>query len=1123
MAWARLGVYACFFFSGATSLVFEVLWSCQFVTVFGNSSYAVSVVLCAYMTGLGLGGLIGGKIADRITRRMTAFGAVQVAVAGWALAMPLLLAWFRVLTPTLAALSPESLLVSTLTRFGLSFAVLAVPCFLMGTTLPLLVRAVTNSDRFISRRIGALYCWNTLGAAFGCLAAGFWMLDTLGLRLTNLLAVSVNILVGLAAFALSKPLSSATGPMPAAAPQSKPTSQPAELEPGEQVHAPSLLLLGIAFVNGLAGLTCEVLWFRYLAFLIFNRAAYMSSMILCIYLLGLGLGGLVYSLLARRIQFSIKALWVIQVLLAISVLVMFVVGAMIFAAGPPSSLGVEGMALVTVLLPTVLMGMAFPLLCNLYGRRVQKLGQRVGLLFAVNTAGTVLGSLLPIFVLVPLLGIQRSVLLASLLFGGMGLGLLAWGVGSNRRYSAWVAGVYAGTVLLFLTVVPSNLCQRVFLATGFNLAKHTDILFYREGRTGTAIVTRDRVNHCKEVYINGTAEVPALYADQLCFKMLGDLGPMLHPNPDNVLMICFGGGIAAGATTCLPEVKSLTIVDLESSVVEATSLLAEENNEVLQNPKIHVVIDDGRNYIMTARRKWPVIITDSTHPKAPDSWVLYSQEFYRQVRDHLTDDGVFVQWVPRHSLSTAEYKIILRTFQSVFPHASLWVTGGMDEQGQFVLYTLLVATPKPLSINVSQLRDRLNAGPVRLDLEPYGLHTTAGFLDTFLCAEDTLRHWVGEGPINTDDLPYTYYNTRYSKSGEMGYGVFVGLMEDVWPWLTGTGSKESAERLHHELALRAKVNRLAFSGRLGEAYTVLPEDIRYRQMRRLYEEGPYYIDALLSTYWDNPQGLIYLVGLRVSGPGAFQAIRPILERALDLDRNNVNALSMLGGMYSAAGDLMVGENYLRRAVHLETKFGEAHYNLGNALLQKGSVDEAITHFQKALQINPDYEDAHINLGNALLQKGSVDEAITHYQKALEIEPDHADTHNNLALALLQKGSVDEAITHFQKALQIKPDYVEAQNDLAWVLATASQASLRNGKKAVELSEQANQLAAGKDPNILHTLAAAYAEAGRFGDARRSAQKAIELARAAGRQDMVEEFNGELKLYEGGLPLHQESK
>ena len=201
----------------------------------------------------------------------------------------------------------------------------------------------------------------------------------------------------------------------------------------------------------------------------------------------------------------------------------------------------------------------------------------------------------------------------------------------------------------------------------------------------------------------------------------------------------------------------------------------------------------------------------------------------------------------------------------------------------------------------------------------------------------------------------------------------------------------------------------------------------------------------------------------------------------------------------------------------------AHNNLGNALLQKGKVDEAIAHFQKALEIKPDYAEAHNNLGNALLQKGNVDEAITHYQKALEIKPDYAEAHNNLGNALLKKGRVDEAIAHYQMALQIKPVYPQALNNLAWALATSPQALLRNGNQAVELAQQANQLTGGESPIILHTLAAAYAEVGRFGDALRSAQKAYELARATGQQGLAEQINSEMKLYEAGFPFHQGSK
>ena len=210
----------------------------------------------------------------------------------------------------------------------------------------------------------------------------------------------------------------------------------------------------------------------------------------------------------------------------------------------------------------------------------------------------------------------------------------------------------------------------------------------------------------------------------------------------------------------------------------------------------------------------------------------------------------------------------------------------------------------------------------------------------------------------------------------------------------------------------------------------------------------------------------------------------------------------------------------QEALKIKPRYAEAHYTLGNALRQKGSVEEAISHYQRALQIKPDFADAHNNLGTALRQKGRVDEALVQYQEALQIMPDNASVHVNLANVLLQKGRVGEAIAHFQSALQIEPVDMEVQNNLAWLLATCGQASLRNGDKAVQLARQANELAGGKNPVILGTLAAAFAEAGQFGDARRSAQEAIALAQAAGRPEMVRRLNDELQLYEAGRPFHR---
>jgi tetratricopeptide (TPR) repeat protein len=235
----------------------------------------------------------------------------------------------------------------------------------------------------------------------------------------------------------------------------------------------------------------------------------------------------------------------------------------------------------------------------------------------------------------------------------------------------------------------------------------------------------------------------------------------------------------------------------------------------------------------------------------------------------------------------------------------------------------------------------------------------------------------------------------------------------------------------------------------------------------------------------------------------------------------------------------------------------AHNSLGTALFQKGRVDEAIVHFQKVLAIKPDYTDTRINLGNALLQKGDMDAAILQYQQALQARPDDALAHSNLGAALYQKGNLDGAIEQYRQALhsdphssmarinldnallqkespndlltqiqtppQIKPETLEIQNDLAWVLATAPQASLRNGNHAIGLAQQANQLAGGKNPAYLRTLAAAFAETGRFADARENAQKAIDLARAAGQTNLVEQITAELKLYTAGLPFHESGK
>ncbi len=983
------------------------------MTVFGNSSYAISVVLSAYMAGIGLGGIFGGRLADRTQNRAGIFAIILTLIGVWALFIPSMLDWLRAIVPTLAFLTTDYFLISMITRFILSFGILGIPSFMMGITLPLLVRMLTTSREHVGLNVGMLYALNTLGAAFGCFAAGIWMIDTLGLGNMNLTAVGIYIVLAVVVLVLWKPINTLSNLDLTDIDKTKSFREEKTVLHSDY-KVPVWFFLVVAFFNGVVGLTSEILWMRYLSFL--ASIAYVFPVLLSIYLLGIGIGSLIYRMLAVKIKSPIKVLGLIEILLAFSIPATFVVSAYVYTAVSPPPLDFRVMAFIVMFVPTILMGIAFPLLCSIYGHSLKTLGRDIGELYAINTAGTVVGSLLPVFVLIPTLGIQRSFLFVSLICGAMGIFLLVRSREEKQWFKVGLAVIYTLVLVVFF-LVPSNLCQRVFNSTSFYLSKHTDVLFYREGRTGTSIVTRDKINNCKTVYINGVSEVPLLYTTQLCFKMIGDLGPMLHPHPDEVLMICFGGGIAAGATTCLPEVKSLTIVDMEKSVVEAAKLLEEENNNLLENPTAKVVIDDGRNYLLMSPRKWQVVVSDATHPKSSDSWVLYTEEFYRLVRERLTDKGVFVQWIPMHNLSTAEFKIIVRTFQSVFPNVSLWIVHGVEERATFSSYALLVAAPSPLKINLDNLRERLAVERVSEDLKPYGLHNPSGFLNTFLCAGDRLRHWVGKGPVNTDNLPYTHYETPYSRGTMLIDAELIELMEDIWPYLTNTGPERDAKQLREELNLYTEVNRLALLGRLSEAYVLLPDNIRIRRMRRIYEEWPYYIQKLADIYWEDPIALMMIAG---RPPGSIQSAVNIYKRVLELDSDNVEALNMLGIEFMNQGNTQMAEKYFRRAIHLEPTSAEAQYNLCLLLEITGRDTEALQHLRKAA-LNSEREQPSMKLGLYFAKNKRFSEAIPWFRRAIAVNPTSIESRIYLAVALVSTDNMQEALQQVNSVLDMYPD------------------------------------------------------------------------------------------------------
>ncbi len=261
------------------------------------------------------------------------------------------------------------------------------------------------------------------------------------------------------------------------------------------------------------------------------------------------------------------------------------------------------------------------------------------------------------------------------------------------------------------------------------------------------------------------------------------------------------------------------------------------------------------------------------------------------------------------------------------------------------------------------------------------------------------------------------------------------------------------------------------------------------------------------------------LGIVLAEQGKDDAAMVHFQKAIQVKPNYAEACYNLGNALFRKGAMDEAEGYYRQALKLNPDYPEASYNLGNTLFQNGKVDDAIRCYRKTLQIKPDDANAGYNLALALVQQGRLEEAINCFQKVLALKPDSAEADYNLGNAYLQKGDTPKALHCFEQAIAAKPDYSTALNDLAWILATAPQTSVRNGAKAVQLAERANRLAEGKDLDILDTLAAAYAEAGSFGDAIRTAQRAIELARSMGENGRAGQFNQELALYEKNVPFH----
>ena len=721
-----------FFFSGVSSLVYQVVWARMLTVVFGTTLLATSTVLSAFMAGLALGSWVLGRHIDRCKHPLRIFAALEAGIGLFALFFPSISANLGNAYGGLVGLQGNFYLFS-LARFALCFALLLIPTALMGGTLPVMAKFAVRRLGGLGTSVGQLYAVNTLGAVGGVLAATFGLMEGLGLQGTTQAIAAVNFLVAGAAWLWGGQRAVDVGAGAAT----------------KTSHADRILwgvLAGFA-LSGFAALGYEVAWMRLLMVSFSFNSHYEFSIVLVAFLSGLALGGWLGSrLLTRRPDLLSIFVW-IQFLIgacgALSVLAFAHLSALVEPIQRADSwwvsrTGVFFTAVAIMLLPTLAMGVIFPLVGQIYTRQLARLGRGIGDIGAVNSFGAVGGAFVTGFVLIPLLGTEWSVKVLAALNGLVGLSIAL--ISQQRKRLVW--GGAAGLALL-LVLVPSDVLRRIAEPAAVN----RELVFYQEGAEGV-ITVEQQTDGFRKMALNGGGQVPTDYSSLQIFRLLGHLPLLLHPDPQEVLVVSLGGGIALGGAAQY-EPRRITCVELVPEVIDAARAhFGEFNHHVLENPtawNIELVIDDGRNFLLSSRDTYQIITGDATHPTSADSWVLYTKEFYELCRARLSADGIMAQWLPFHGLPPDDYQTIVRTFQHVFPHTTLWRSNN---------YSIMVGTMQPLAIDWERLKEKMAPPRVHRSLEGIDLGNAFALLNSLVMDEETLRRYVGEGPLNTDDHPY---------------------------------------------------------------------------------------------------------------------------------------------------------------------------------------------------------------------------------------------------------------------------------------------------------------------------------------------------------------------------------
>ncbi len=773
--------------------MYEVLWVRQFTHLLGASTYAITVVLTTFMCGLGSGAWIIGKMADGIEEKklIRAYVLIEIGIGTYALLFPHLLEWTEgVYVKFYHVYLPNPILLNGF-KLVLASILLTVPTLLIGATLPVLSRYIIRDRRGISLTISHLYAYNTIGAIIGTIATGYFLLPALGIRSTNLVAVGISFLVA-AGFYL---LDTVSGLI--AMKQSGHKKAAVQRSAQKSTSLQKSIVLGFA-VSGTAAMFYEVAWTRTLS-MILGTTTYAFTTMLAAFLLGIGLGSILYRWIPESIP-RIRLFSILQAIIGLSVLMtipafeklpfLFITFHMRWA---DSWINLQiirfAMALLVMIVPCLAMGILFPVVSSLFIERAAHVGARLGKVYAWNTYGASIGAALAGLALVPGIGMQKTIVIggAMNLMAGMGIYLLRTEISWRRRLViSSVTGIAA--LLIILNIAPwaprimssgayvyasryeaaldryraaARLSESIPDASEWMLwemaMKQFRLLYYNPGITATVAVM-ERDDGVRFLTIDGKTDASTGKKSDLRTQvMIGQLPLLFHESPDEVLVVGLGSGITVGSVLT-HDVRVVDCAEISPGVIEAAKFFSNANHRALEDKRLKIIPQDARHMLLTSKKNYDVIISQPSNPWISGESSLFSQEWYHLVHDHLNKEGLFLQWVPSYLMDERDLKVIIHTMRSVFPNLSLWSSGAAGD------LILLAGKGAALRIDYDRFSKRISREQVHRDIARIGLDPMLLPFRLFVMNPAKLSSYLYSNlqrPLgkNTDDHLITEFST----------------------------------------------------------------------------------------------------------------------------------------------------------------------------------------------------------------------------------------------------------------------------------------------------------------------------------------------------------------------------